>query len=204
MYSLPKLPYSYGALEPYIETQIMELHHAKHQQAYVDGLNGALAKYPELYEKSLITLLQDLTNVPESIRTAVRNHGGGVENHTFFWETMSSNGGGKPVGKSGEQIKRFFDSYEQFQAIITTSAKDRFGSGWVWLSLDPKTEHLLITSTANQDTPLSQGLFPLLGLDVWEHAYYLQYFNRRVDYVTAWWNVVDWEKIEERYVHLIK
>ncbi len=204
MYSLPKLPYSYSALEPYIETQIMEFHHAKHQQAYVDGLNAALLKHPELEEKPLVTLLQDLSAVPEDIRTAVRNHGGGVENHTFFWESMTHRSGGKPVGQSAQHITQFFDSCDQFKAIFTASAKDRFGSGWVWLSVDPSTQHLVLTSTANQDTPLSQGLSPILALDVWEHAYYLQYFNRRVDYVAAWWNVVDWEKVEERYVNVIK
>jgi Fe-Mn family superoxide dismutase len=204
MYSLPSLPYSYGALEPYIETHIMELHHAKHQQAYVDGLNGALVKFPELYEKPLVSLLQNLDSVPESIRTAVRNHGGGVENHTFFWDSMSHNGGGLPVGTSAQHIEKFFDSYDQFKSVFSAAAKDRFGSGWVWLSVDPANQHLVLSSTANQDTPLSQGLTPILGLDVWEHAYYLQYFNRRVDYVTAWWNVVNWEKVEERYSNLLK
>ncbi len=204
MYQLPSLPYGYAALEPYIEAHIMELHHAKHQQAYVDGLNNALAQHPELYQKNLITLLQNLSSLPDDIRTAVRNHGGGVENHTFFWDSMGPECGGLPVGRSAEQIRIFFDSYDQFKNIFSTAAKNRFGSGWVWLSVDPKNEHLLITSTANQDTPLSDGLTPILGLDVWEHAYYLQYFNRRVDYVTAWWNVINWEKVEERYSSLIK
>ena len=201
-YTLSPLPYAYGALEPYIEAQIMELHHSKHQQAYVDGLNTALEKHPELFEKPLIELLINLDKVPADIQTAVRNHGGGVYNHMFFWHVMNIKGGGEPVGKSGEAINDVFRSFELFKDQFTTTAKNRFGSGWVWLSID-KSGTLVISSTANQDSPLSGGLIPILGLDVWEHAYYLQYFNRRVDYISAWWNIVNWEYVEERYTALL-
>ena len=198
-YQLPPLPYSYGALEPYIEAQIMELHHAKHQQAYVDGLNAALDHHPELYEKTLIELIKNLDQIPSDIQTAVRNHGGGVYNHTFFWDTMKPQGGGEPVAKSADAIRKTFGSFEACKDQLTNAAKSRFGSGWAWLSLD-KGGNLVVSSTANQDNPLSGGLFPILGIDVWEHAYYLQYFNRRVDYIAAWWNVVNWEKVEENYL----
>lgn len=202
MYTLPKLPYGYGALEPYIEAHIMELHHAKHQQAYVDGLNAALENHPELFSKPLIELLQNLDAVPETIRTAVRNHGGGVQNHTFFWHLMKQNGGGEPQGKIAKEIKELFGGFEPFKDAFGKAAKSRFGSGWAWLSLD-NAGTLVITSTANQDTPLSGGLYPVLGLDVWEHAYYLQYFNRRADYISAWWNVINWEQVEENYLKII-
>lgn len=201
-YTLSPLPYAYGALEPYIEAQIMELHHSKHQQAYVDGLNAALEKHPELFEKPLVEILSNLDDVPADIQTAVRNHGGGVHNHTFFWHVMNIKGGGEPVGKSGEAIKDIFGSFELFKEQFNTTAKNRFGSGWAWLSID-KSGTLVVSSTANQDSPLSGGLVPVLGLDVWEHAYYLQYFNRRVDYISAWWNIVNWEYVEEQYTALL-
>lgn len=202
MYELPRLPYEYGALEPYIEAQIMELHHAKHQQAYVNGLNAALKEHPELFDKPLEELLTNLDAVPADIRTAVRNHGGGVKNHTDFWHVMKPGGGGEPKGPVGDKIKEVFGSFDAFKAEFTKAGKSRFGSGWAWLSLD-KSEKLIITSTANQDTPLSEGLHPVLGLDVWEHAYYLQYFNRRPDYIDAWWNTLNWDKVEENYHNLI-
>lgn len=198
MYVLPPLPYAYNALEPYIEKEIMELHHKKHQQAYVDGLNAALQKHPELFEQSLVSLLQNLDDVPADIRTAVRNHGGGVENHTFFWHCMKPHGGGKPTGALEAAITATFGSFDAFKEQFEAAAKTRFGSGWAWLVID-KQGKLAIESTANQDTPLSQGFTPILGLDVWEHAYYLQYFNRRMDYVTAWWHVVNWAFAEENY-----
>ena len=203
MYNLPPLPYAYGALEPYIESQIMELHHAKHQQAYVDGLNAALQQHPELFQKPLIELLKNLDSVPADIQTAVRNHGGGVYNHTFFWNVMNIKGGGEPVGKSGKAIKDAFGTLDAFKDKLSTSARSRFGSGWAWLSLD-KSGALIVSSTANQDNPMSGGLSPILGLDVWEHAYYLQYFNRRTDYISAWWNIVNWEQVEENYLELIE
>lgn len=196
MYELPKLPYSYDALEPYIEKEIMELHHLKHQQAYVDGLNAALVLHQNLQQKPLKKLLENLNLIPEDIKTAVRNHGGGVENHTFFWHVMKPNGGGEPRGAIGESLKKTFGSFEAFKDSFNNEAKKRFGSGWAWLSLD-KNGKLVISSTANQDTPISEGLRPILGLDVWEHAYYLQYKNRRPDYITAWWQVVNWDQVEE-------
>ena len=198
MYSLPKLPYDYGALDPYIEAQIMELHHTKHQQAYVDGLNAAFEKYPKFFDKPLVELLKNLDVVPEDIRIAVKNHGGGVENHTFFWNIMKKNGGGEPIGLVGEDIKKTFGTFAAFKDELAKAAKGRFGSGWAWLSVDTVGK-LIVTSTANQDTPLSSGFSPVLGLDVWEHAYYLQYFNRRADYIDAWWNVVNWEQVEQNY-----
>lgn len=198
MYSLPRMPYEYGALEPYIEAQIMELHHAKHQQAYVNGLNGALQKHPELFDKPLVELLQNLDAVPEDIRMAVRNHGGGVQNHTAFWHYMKPKGGGQPQGPLADAIKGVFGSFEDFKEQFSTAAKTRFGSGWAWLSVDNNGK-LIVSSEANQDTPLSRGHFPVLGLDVWEHAYYLQYFNRRPDYISAWWSVVNWEVAQEQY-----
>lgn len=198
MYVLPPLPYAYDALEPYIEQEIMELHHKKHQQAYVDGLNAALQKHPGLFHKSLVSLLKNLDEVPADIRTAVRNHGGGVENHTFFWNCMKPHGGGEPSGALRDAIIQTFGSFDAFKEQFDAAAKTRFGSGWAWLVVD-KHGKLLIESTANQDTPLSQGFTPILGLDVWEHAYYLQYLNRRMDYITAWWHVVNWVFAEDNY-----
>lgn len=198
MYSLPAMPYSYGALEPYIEAQIMELHHAKHHQAYVDGLNAALEKCPELFNKPLVELLKNLDAIPEGIRTAVRNHGGGVENHRAFWHAMKPGGGGQPKGPLADAIKKRFESFEQFKELFGAVAKGCFGSGWAWLSLDTKGD-LVVSSTANQDTPYSVGHTPIMGLDVWEHAYYLQYFNRRADYITAWWNIVNWDNAQELF-----
>lgn len=202
MYTLPPLPYAYGALEPYIEAQIMELHHSKHQQGYVNALNDALSQYPELFEKPLPDLLKDLDAVPATIQAAVRNQGGGVLNHTFFWHLMSPKGGGEPVGKSADAIKDAFGGFELFKDQFCAAAKGRFGSGWAWLSMD-KSGSLVISSTANQDNPISGGLFPVMGLDVWEHAYYLQYFNRRADYISAWWNIVNWEQVEENYLTIV-
>ena len=202
MYSLPRLPYSYGALEPYIEAQIMELHHAKHQQAYVNGLNAALEKHPELFNKPLVEFLQNLNSIPEDIRTAVRNHGGGVLNHTDFWHVMKPQGGGQPQGPLAEQLKKQFGHLDSFKEQFETAAKTCFGSGWAWLSFD-KNGDLKVTATPNQDTPYSIGMTPIMGLDVWEHAYYLQYFNRRPDYISAWWNLVNWDFVQEKYEQLI-
>lgn len=197
-YTLAALPYSYNALEPYIDSKTMELHHDKHQQAYIDGLNKALETYPELQNIPLVELLSDLGKIPEGIRTAVRNNGGGELNHSMFWLMMKKNGGGDPKGKIAEAINKKFGNFVVFQEEFDAAAKTRFGSGWAWLSLNKKGD-LVISSTANQDTPFSEGLTPIMGLDVWEHAYYLKYQNRRVDYIKAWWHVVNWDQIEENY-----
>ena len=182
MFTLPQLPYDYSALEPHIDTKTMEIHHGKHHQGYVDNLNKALTDHPDLQSKSVEDLLTDLNSLPEAIRTVVRNHGGGHANHSLFWQLMSPQGG-KPVG----QIAQLKDQF--IQAGMT-----RFGSGWAWL-VKNSSGKLEVTSTANQDSPLTDGLTPILGVDVWEHAYYLKYQNRRADYLASWWNVVNWDKV---------
>jgi Fe-Mn family superoxide dismutase len=199
-FSLPPLPYPYDALEPYIDTMTMQVHHDKHHAAYVTNLNKALESAPQLAGKSLEELLANgLAIVPESIRTAVRNHGGGVINHNMFWEIMGPKAGGLPTGKLAEAINSTFGGFEQFKQKFTEAAMGRFGSGWAWLVKTPESK-LEIYSTANQDSPLSEGKQPLLTLDVWEHAYYLKYQNRRADFVTAWWNVVNWPEVEKRFL----
>ncbi len=197
-FSLPKLPYEYGALEPYIDALTMEIHHSKHHQAYVDNLNKALEKYPELQNKTLSDLLTNLETIPEDIRTAVRNNGGGHENHSLFWLMMSGKGGGEPKGKFADALKKKFGTFAAFQNEFNTAAKTRFGSGWAWLIVDKKGD-LAVISSGNQDTPISADERPLLGLDVWEHAYYLKYQNRRPDYINAWWHVVNWETVYENF-----
>lgn len=201
-YSLPSLPYDFGALEPYIDAQTMEIHHDRHHQAYVNNLNAAIEKYPALESKTLTELITSLDSIPEAIRTAVRNNGGGHYNHSLFWEIMKRNGGGQPNGKLGQEINAIFGSFDAFQEQFNTKAKTVFGSGWAWLSVD-KTGKLVITATPNQDVPLFDGLQPIMGLDVWEHAYYLQYQNKRPDYINAWWHVIDWQRIEENYRAII-
>lgn len=201
-FDLPDMPYAYDALNPYIETQIMELHHDKHHRAYVNNLNLALDSIPELKGKSLFELVKNWQTLPESCRQAVRNNGGGHMNHTMFWELMIKNGGGIPKGKVGQEIVKIFGSLEAFKNQFDTAAKTVFGSGWAWLSLD-NSGKLVITKTQNQDNPITEGLHPIMGLDVWEHAYYLQYFNRRADYIEAWWHVINWEKVEENYLELV-
>ncbi len=197
-YILPNLPYSYDSLEPYFDAKTMEIHHTKHHQGYVNKLNSALEKYPELESKALKSLLVDINSIPEGIRTAVINNGGGHYNHSLFWQILTSKGQGSPQGKVAEEINKFFGDFDQFKQKFNNAAKTRFGSGWAWLSVD-KDGKLVITSTANQDSPLSQGLQPFLGLDVWEHAYYLQYQNRRPDYINAWWHLINWDIVEEKY-----
>lgn len=197
-YSLPSLTYDYGALEPYIDALTMEIHHAKHHQAYIDNLNKALAPYPQLQHVPLHELLASLERVPEEIRTAVRNNGGGHANHTLFWLWMKKNGGGAPRGKVADAIAQRFGTFEQFQNEFSTAARTQFGSGWAWLVVN-KAGDLQVVASANQDTPVSTGSTPLLGLDVWEHAYYLKYQNKRLDYITAWWHVINWEMVEELY-----
>jgi Fe-Mn family superoxide dismutase len=197
-HSVPPLPYDYNALEAAIDEQTMHLHHDKHHQAYVDKLNAALEKHPELAEKSAEELISDLSAVPEDIRGAVRNHGGGHANHTMFWEIMSPEGGGEPTGAIGDAIGAAFGDFETFKKQFNEAGANRFGSGWVWLVKDAGGA-LKIVSTANQDSPLSDGQTPLLGNDVWEHAYYLRYMNARPKYLEAWWNVVNWDAVNERF-----
>jgi Fe-Mn family superoxide dismutase len=195
MFTLPKLPYEYDALEPTISRGIMELHHSKHHQAYVDKLNAAVQQAPELEGKSLEELLSNLDSVPESVRTAVRNNGGGHYNHSLFWQWMSPDGGSQPSGELAEAISSKYGSFEKFVDEFTIKAAGVFGSGWVWLM-----PNMDIITTANQDTPIMDGRpAPLLGLDVWEHAYYLDYKNVRPEYIKAWWNVVNWQFVEDKY-----
>ncbi len=196
-YELPKLAYAYDALEPHIDARTMEIHHTKHHQAYINNLNGALEKHPELAKRSLESLLGDLNSVPEDVRTAVRNHGGGTWNHSMFWEVMGPKKGGAPKGDLAKAIDASFKSFDAFKEEFTKAANGRFGSGWAWLV--KKGSGLAVVSTANQDNPFSDGLTPILGVDVWEHAYYLHYQNRRGDYVSAWWNVVNWDAVAERF-----
>lgn len=197
-YQLPKLPYGYDALEPYIDVETMHLHHEKHHNTYVTNLNAAIEKHPELGSKSIEELIADIDALPEDIRTAVRNNGGGHANHTFFWEIMAPKAGGEPVGELKTAIDEAFGSFTDFKAKFKAAATTRFGSGWAWLVL--KDGKLEIISTPNQDSPLMEGLTPILGLDVWEHAYYLNYRNVRPDYVDAFWNVVNWDKVNELYL----
>lgn len=196
-YTLPDLPYAYDALEPYIDEETMHLHHDKHHNTYVTNLNAAIEKHPELGEKTVEELLADFSSVPEDIQTAVRNNGGGHANHTFFWEILGPNAGGEPTGAIKEAIEETFGSFEDFKEEFKTAATGRFGSGWAWLVV--KDGKLAITSTANQDSPLMDGQTPVLGLDVWEHAYYLKYKNVRPDYINAFWSVVNWVKVNEYF-----
>jgi len=197
-FTLPPLPYPTNALEPSIDAQTMEIHHGKHHAAYVNNLNAALEKAPELQNKSLDDLLKNLNAVPESIRTAVRNNGGGHWNHSMFWQIMSPSGGGKPTGKLADAINSAFGDFERFKEQFNAAGGSRFGSGWAWLVSDGGK--LSIVSTPNQDNPIMDGKpAPILGLDVWEHAYYLKYQNRRPDYMKAWWNVVNWPEVAKRF-----
>lgn len=196
-YTLPELPYAYDALAPYIDVETMHLHHDKHHNTYVTNLNAAIEKHPELGEKSVEDLISDMNAIPEDIRTAVRNNGGGHANHTFFWEIMAPNAGGQPTGAIKEAIDETFGSFDEMKAAFKTAATGRFGSGWAWLVVN--NGKLEITSTPNQDSPLMDGQTPVLGLDVWEHAYYLKYKNVRPDYIEAFWNVVNWDKVNELF-----
>jgi Fe-Mn family superoxide dismutase len=196
-HTLPALPYAFDALAPHIDAQTMQIHHGKHHQAYVTNLNAALEKAPELADKSLDDLLRDLHAVPESIRTAVRNNGGGHWNHALFWTLMAPNAGGEPTGDVAAAISKAFGDFASFREKFQAAAMGRFGSGWAWLVSDRGA--LTIESTANQDNPLMEGKTAILGLDVWEHAYYLNYQNRRADYVGAWWNVVNWNEVTAHY-----
>ena len=192
---LPDLPYGYDALEPHIDANTMRIHHGKHHQAYVDNLNKALEGHDELQQLSALELIMSLDQVPTEIRTAVRNNGGGHVNHTMFWDSMSPNGGGEPGGMLGDAIGEAFGSLDDFKAKFANAAMTRFGSGWAWLCVDSEG-NLAVTSTPNQDNPVfTDAMAPILGLDVWEHAYYLNYQNRRADYVAAFWNIVDWDQV---------
>ncbi|MCM3712882.1 superoxide dismutase [Halalkalibacter oceani] len=196
-YELPQLPYAANALEPHIDEQTMNIHHGKHHNTYVTKLNAALEGHDELASKSIEDLVSNLDAVPENIRGAVRNNGGGHANHTLFWQILSPNGGGTPTGELADKINEAFGSFDKFKEEFANAAANRFGSGWAWLIVDGGK--LAITSTPNQDTPLMEGKTPILGLDVWEHAYYLNYQNRRPDYINAFWNVVNWDEVTKRY-----
>jgi Fe-Mn family superoxide dismutase len=195
-HSLPPLPYAPEALEPHIDKQTMEIHHGKHHAAYVNNLNTALEKYPDLQSKSIEDLIQGLSTVPEAIRTAVRNNGGGHANHTMFWQIMAPNAGGAPSGAIAEAINGSFGGFDKFKEELKKAAVGRFGSGWAWVV--DNGGKLAIESTPNQDSPLMEGKKAIFGLDVWEHAYYLKYQNRRPDYIDAWWNVINWAEINKR------
>jgi Fe-Mn family superoxide dismutase len=196
-FTLPKLPYDFNALEPHIDARTMEIHHGKHHQAYVNNLNAAIEKHPELADKSLEELVKGWNSLPEDIRGAVRNNGGGHYNHSIFWTIMAAKGGGEPSGALGDAIKKAFGDFAAFKEKLAAAAMGQFGSGWAWLV---KTDGgVAVVSTPNQDNPISNGQVPIIGVDVWEHAYYLNYQNRRADYVTAWWNVVNWDEAAKRF-----
>jgi len=203
MFTLPKLPYEFGALEPYIDAQTMEIHHDKHHAAYVNNLNAALEPFPKLQGKSLEELLVSLDDLPASIATQVRNNAGGHVNHSLFWLMLASNAGGEPKGPVAQEIKKTFGSFAAFQDQFNAAAKSVFGSGWAWLVV-AKNGELKIVTTPNQDNPVVDGKLPILGLDVWEHAYYLKYQNRRPDYINAWWHVVNWQRVEDNYAQVTK
>lgn len=197
-FELRALPYAYDALEPYIDKETMMLHHDKHEKAYLDNLNKAIAKYPELYKKGLEGILKDLNSIPEDVRETVKNNAGGVYNHDFFWSIMSPEKDQTPKGELLKAINKEFGSLDNFKTKFKDAALGRFGSGWAWLVLN-KDGKLSIISTPNQDSPISQGLTPILGIDVWEHAYYLKYQNKRGDYIDNWWHVVNWKQVEDNY-----
>jgi Fe-Mn family superoxide dismutase len=197
-YELPPLPYDYNALEPYIDEETMHLHHDKHHQAYVNNLNAALQGQSQFDNMGIDELIRSLSSVPDNIRTTVRNNGGGHINHSMFWQIMKPNGGGEPTGDIASAISSAFGSFDQFKAAFNDAGAKRFGSGWAWLVIGTDGK-LAVTSTANQDSPLIDGLYPVMGNDVWEHAYYLKYQNRRPEYLAAWWNVVNWDEIGKRF-----
>ncbi len=203
-FTLPELPYPYDALEPYIDRTTMEIHHTRHHKGYVDNLNKAIEKAPaELQSLSVEDLLRQIDRVPEEIRTAVRNHGGGHANHSLFWTIMSPQGGGQPSGSLADAINSVFGSFDSFKEKFTATAVGHFGSGWGWLCVDGSGK-LVVKSTPNQDSPYMEGLTPILGIDVWEHAYYLKYQNRRAEYVNNWWNIVNWPEVQRRYEACVK
>ncbi len=197
-FELPELPYDYSALEPHIDARTMEIHHSKHHAAYISKVNAALEAHPDFDSRQIEYLLTEVDSLPESLRTAVINNGGGHANHTLFWQIMKPDGGGAPEGELGEAVTASFGSFEAFQKEFEAAAATQFGSGWAWLVVTGDGG-LMVYSTANQDSPLMEGNTPILGLDVWEHAYYLNYQNRRPDYIGAWWNVVNWDQVAEFY-----
>ncbi len=197
-FQLEPLPYDYNALEPYIDEETMHLHHDKHAQTYVNNLNAAIQNVPEYGNMDVEDLMRRINDVPENIRTAVRNNGGGHANHSMYWKIMTPNGGGNPTGPIADAINQAFGSFDAFKQQFNDAGAKRFGSGWAWLVAD-QNGNLSVTSTANQDSPLMDGLYPIMGNDVWEHAYYLKYQNRRPDYLNAWWNVVNWDEVNNRY-----
>jgi Fe-Mn family superoxide dismutase len=201
-FTLPKLPYAFDALEPHIDAKTMEIHHDKHHAAYVANLNKALDGHPDLQSKGITELLRDIKSVPDPIRQAVINNGGGHANHTLFWTVMAKDGGGEPKGDLAKAIDKKFESFAKFQEKLSTAAATRFGSGWGWLVVEKGD--LNVISSANQDSPLMTGATPILGIDVWEHAYYLKYQNRRPDYIAAWWKVVNWKEVADRYAAAMK
>jgi Fe-Mn family superoxide dismutase len=197
-YELPPLPYDYNALEPYIDAQTMQLHHDKHHQTYVTNLNNALQGQSQFENMPIEDLIRNINQVPENVRVAVRNNGGGHVNHSMFWQIMKSNGGGEPTGDIASAIASTFGSFDALKQQFNDAGAKRFGSGWAWLVMDGNG-NLSVTSTANQDSPLIDGIYPIMGNDVWEHAYYLKYQNRRPEYLAAWWNVVNWDEVNRRY-----
>ena len=197
-FEVPPLPYDYSALEPYIDTQTMQLHHDKHHAAYVNNLNAALKDNAQFASMNVDDVMRHINDVPDSVRTAVRNNGGGHSNHSMFWQIMTPNGGGAPSGALANAINSTFGSFDAFKAQFNDAGVKRFGSGWAWLILD-QSGKLQVISSANQDSPLMEGNYPVMGNDVWEHAYYLKYQNRRPDYLNAWWNVVNWDAVANRY-----
>ncbi len=197
-FELPPLPYDYSALEPHIDAQTMQLHHDKHHQAYVTNLNNALQGQSQFESMSIEDLMRHINEVPENVRTAVRNNGGGHVNHSMFWQIMKPNGGGEPTGALADAINSTFGSFDQFKTTFNDNGVKRFGSGWTWLVVDQNGK-LQALSSANQDSPFMDGLYPVMGNDVWEHAYYLKYQNRRPDYLAAWWNVVNWDEVAKRF-----
>ena len=198
MNTLIALPYAFNALEPYIDSLTMEIHYTKHYAGYINNLNLALVDYPELQKKSVLDLLINLNNIDEKVRTVIRNNAGGAYNHELFWQMMTPNSIKKPIGNIAKEIDKYFGSFTSFKETFNNAAKSRFGSGWAWLCLNEKND-LIIISTSNQDSPLTNNLKPILGLDVWEHAYYLKYQNRRVEYIDSWWNIVNWDFVEELF-----
>ena len=199
-YTLPEMPYAYDALEPHIDAQTMEIHHTKHHQKYTDGMNGALEKLsPELQEKDIQEILSNINQVPDDVRGAINFNGGGYDNHKLFWNSMKQNGGGEPTGAIADAINDSFGSFAEFKELFSSKTAPIQGSGWGWLVYNPNSSKVEYKAMSNQTSPRTEGLVPLLGLDVWEHAYYLKYQNKRPDYIAAWWNVINWDEVNDRF-----